>query len=97
MRSWRIGEKEFQYVKEILEGGFPGGSKVNFTGRLEAAFAAKFGCEYAITFTNGTATLHAALAAVGVRPGDEVIVPPLTMASTSLAVLHQGATPVFAD
>ena len=46
---------------------------------------------------NGTATLHSALAAAGVGPGDEVIVPPLTMASTSLAVLHQNAVPVFAD
>lgn len=96
-RSWRIGENEIRYVREALEGGFPGASKVSFVAKLESAFAEKFQCEYAITFTNGTATLHAALAAVGVKPGDEVIVPPLTMASTSLAVLHQGATPVFAD
>ena len=95
--SWRMAGNELRYVREVLEGGFPGSSSVNFTGRLETAFAQKFDCEYAITFNNGTATLHAALAAVGVTPGDEVIVPPLTMASTALAVLHQGATPVFAD
>jgi len=96
-KSWRISDKELQYVKQVLESGFPGSSSVDFTGKLESAFARKFNCEYAITFTNGTATLHAALAAAGVGPGHEVIVPPLTMASTSLAVLYQGAIPVFSD
>jgi perosamine synthetase len=96
-RSWRIGQKEFDYVAQVLESGFPGSADVNFTARLEAAFAERFGCKYAVSHANGTATLHSALAAVGVGPGDEVIVPPLTMASTSLAVLHQQAVPVFAD
>jgi perosamine synthetase len=96
-RSWRIRDNEFEYVRQVLEGGFPGAVRVNFTAKLEAAFAAKFDCQYAVSHTNGTATLHSALAAVGVKPGDEVIVPPLTMASTSLAVLHQHAIPVFAD
>ena len=96
-KSWRISDKELQYVKEVLESGFPGSSTVNFTDKLEAAFAKKFNCEYALTFTNGTATLHAALAAAGVGPDDEVIVPPLTMSATSLAVLFQDAKPVFAD
>jgi perosamine synthetase len=96
-QSWRINGKEFDYVSQVLESGFPGASSVNFTAKLEAAFAEKMACQYAISHANGTATLHSALAAVGVQRGDEVIVPPLTMASTSLAVLHQGAIPVFAD
>jgi perosamine synthetase len=96
-RSWRIGPKEYQYVAQLLDSGFPGSAHVHFTARLEAAFAQAFGCRYAISHANGAATLHSALAGVGVAPGDEVIVPPLTMASTSLAVLHQGAVPVFAD
>lgn len=96
-RSWRIGDNELDYLRQVLESGFPGASNVNFVAKLEAAFAEKFDCKYAISHTNGTATLHSALAAVGVKPGDEVIVPPLTMASTSLAVLHQHAVPVFAD
>ena len=96
-RSWRIGDREFAYVSQVLEGGFPGSSQVSFVAKLEAAFAEKFDCRYAISHANGTATLHGALAAVGVGPGDEVIVPPLTMAATSLAVLHQQAVPVFAD
>ena len=96
-QSWRISEKEFQYVRELLEGGFPGSSANNFIGRLEQAFADKFDSDYAVSFVNGTATLHAALFAVGVRPGDEVIVPPLTMSSTTFAVLQAGAVPVYAD
>ena len=50
------------------------------TSRLEKAFAEKFDQKYAICFVNGTATMHAALVAAGIGPGDEVIVPPLTMA-----------------
>jgi len=96
-RSWRIGDKEYGYLRQLLDSGFPGAAGVSFTAKLEAAFAEKFQCRYAISHANGTATLHSALAAAGVEPGDEVIVPPLTMASTSLAVLHQNAVPVFAD
>lgn len=96
--SWRVDQRERAYLEELLNAGFPDGScNADFVGRLERAFAERFGSRFAITFTNGTATLHAALVAAGVQPGDEVIVPPLTMASTSLAVLHAGATPVFAD
>ncbi len=97
MRSWRVGKNEEKYLLELLNSGYPGGNTANFTGRLEKAFAERFGTKYAISFCNGTATLHAALASLGVGPGDEVIVPPLTMSSTSLAVLHAGAKPVFAD
>ena len=95
--SWRMGELERRYLMEALDSGFPGTARTSFVARLENAFAKRFGVPYAISFANGTATLHAALAAAGAGPGDEVIVPPLTMASTSLAVLHAGATPVFAD
>ena len=97
MRSWRICGNEEKYLKELLDGGFPGKSEPGFTGKLEAAFAEKFGVKFAISFANGTATLHAALAALGIGPGDEVIVPPLTMSSTTLAVIQAGATPVYAD
>lgn len=96
-RSWRIGDNEYEYVRQLLDSGFPGAANISFLAKLEAAFAAKFDCQYAISHANGTATLHSALVAAGVSPGDEVIVPPLTMASTSLAVLHQHAVPVFAD
>lgn len=93
----RVGEKEKAYVLELLEGQFRSPYSVLMTSRLEKLFAEKFHVRYALCFSNGTATMHAALAAMGVGQGDEVIVPPLTMASTSVAVLHAQATPVFAD
>jgi len=67
------------------------------TTRLERKFAEVFQSNYAISFINGTATMHAALVAAGIGPGDEVIVPPLTMASTAWVVYQAQATPVFAD
>jgi perosamine synthetase len=65
--------------------------------QFEQAFAKYVGAKYAIACCNGTATLHTALVALGVKPGDRVAVPPLTMASTTLAVLHAGAVPRFVD
>ncbi len=97
MKSWRVDHRELDNLKLLLESGFPGSSPVSFTAKLEREFAEKIGTRFAITFVNGTATLHGALAAAGVGPGDEVIVPPLTMASTSYAVLYTGAKPVYAD
>lgn len=64
---------------------------------FEREFARYVGADYAIALVNGTATLHTALVALGVKPGDRVAVPPLTMSSTTIAVLHVGAVPVFHD
>ncbi|MDD2707768.1 MAG: DegT/DnrJ/EryC1/StrS family aminotransferase [Verrucomicrobiae bacterium] len=93
----RIGTDEFRYVEEVLASDFRGSAKPRMVEKLEKIFCEKFGVAYAISCNSGTSTLHSALCAGGVASGDEVIVPPLTMASTALAVLHQGAIPVFAD
>ena len=93
----RITELERTYVMEVLDSQFRTSAGSVMTKRLEAKFAQVFGVKYAISFINGTATMHAALSAAGVGPGDEVIVPPLTMASTAFAVLHANAVLVFAD
>ena len=93
----RITARERAYVHEVLDAQFHTSAGSMMSTRLERQFAEKFQSKYAISFINGTATMHAALVAAGVGPGDEVIVPPLTMASTSFAVLHAGAVPVFAD
>jgi perosamine synthetase len=93
----RISDLERKYVLEALDNEFATSKNSVFCSRLEKAFAHKFKSKYAISHANGTATMHSALVALGVKPGDEVIVPPLTMSSTSLAVLHNGGIPVFAD
>lgn len=93
----RVSERERAYVEEVLSSAFRSSSGSAMSTRFERAFADLVQADFAIAFVNGTATLHAALAAAGVGPGDEVIVPPLTMASTTLAVLQAGAVPVFAD
>ncbi|HUR87794.1 MAG TPA: DegT/DnrJ/EryC1/StrS family aminotransferase [Ramlibacter sp.] len=93
----RVFGNELKYVEEVLATEFRSSQGSMFMRRVEQAFAEKFGSPYAISFVNGTATMHAALEAKGIGPGDEVIVPPLTMSATSFAVLQTGATPIFAD
>lgn len=93
----RITQLERDYVNQVLDNAFATSLNSVFNNKLEAAFARCFHSKYAIGHCNGTETMHTALAALGVRPGDEVIVPALTMTSTSLAVLHNGSIPVFAD
>jgi dTDP-4-amino-4,6-dideoxygalactose transaminase len=64
---------------------------------FEARWASWIGAAHAVSCSSGTAALHTALLALGIQPGDEVIVPSHTFLSTSLAVLHAGAAPVFCD
>ena len=93
----RVYGNELKYLKEVLATEFRSSQGSVMTRRLEESFASRFGSKYAISFINGTATMHAALEAHGIQPGDEVIVPPLTMSATAFAVLQANATPVFAD
>ena len=65
--------------------------------QFETAFAAKTGAAEAVAVSNGTAALHAAMYALGIGPGDEVIVPAMTFAASANCVVYQGGTPVFAD
>ena len=66
-------------------------------GDFERAIAERVGAEYAVAVSNGTAALHAAMFAAKIKPGDEVIVPPLTFVATANCVRYQGGTVVFAD
>jgi len=65
--------------------------------RFEEAFAAVVGAAEAVAVSNGTAALHASMHALGIGPGDEVIVPAITFVASANCVVYQGATPVFAD
>jgi len=96
-QSRRVYGNELRYLTEVLETDFRSSKGAAMMNRLEESFAKRFGTEYAIAFVNGTATMHAALEARGIRAGDEVIVPPLTMSATTFAVLQANATPIFAD
>ncbi|MEI7803840.1 MAG: DegT/DnrJ/EryC1/StrS family aminotransferase [Hyphomicrobiales bacterium] len=95
--TWRFGDRELLYIREVLDSGFGSGTSGSMNNRFEAALAAKEGTKYAVTFNSGTSTLHAALDAVGVGYGDEVITAPLTVISNLDVILAQNAIPIFAD
>ena len=90
-----IDEDDIQAVVDVLR------SDWLTTGPMvlafEEALADKFGAKHAVAVSSGTAALHAAMYAIGVGPGDEVIVPAMTFAATANCVVFQGGTPVFAD
>ena len=93
----QFDEKAISAVTEVLRSG-----KVNYwTGKKGMEFEKKFaewqGSKYAISVATGTAALHVALSALGIGPGDEVIVPSYTFIATSFAVVQAGAIPRFAD
>jgi perosamine synthetase len=91
-----IGEREIAYVSDAVRSGWVS-SIGPYIERFEAEFARYVGVRHAIAVSNGTVALHLALHALGVRSGDEVIVPDLTFAATAHAVLHAGASPVLVD
>lgn len=93
----RIGDLEKKYVLDVLASGFRSSLGSVYMTKFEKEFSKKFQSQFSISHVNGTATLHSVLEAIGVSVMDEVIVPPLTMSATSLAVLHASATPVFVD
>ncbi|MEI6123836.1 MAG: DegT/DnrJ/EryC1/StrS family aminotransferase [Bacteroidota bacterium] len=93
----RTTDLEQTYLMQVLHDAFRASRKNHFNTLLEQACADKFNIAFAIAHANGTATMHTALAALGVQANDEVIVPALTMSSPAFAVLHNGSIPVFAD
>jgi len=90
-----ISEDDIQAVTDVLRSAWlTTGPKV---AEFEEALAAWVGAKYAVAFSSGTAALHGAAFAAGLKPGDEAITSPLTFAATANCVLYQGARPVFAD
>jgi dTDP-4-amino-4,6-dideoxygalactose transaminase len=85
---------ERDYVECLLGGGYIGGSPVEL---FETAWARYCGADHAVGVANGTSALQLALTALGIGPGDEVIVPANTFIASVAAVIHAGATPRFAD
>jgi perosamine synthetase len=91
-----ITEKEVNYVAEAARHGWYERS-YEYTTKFEEIFAARLGIRHAVSVPSGTAAIHLSLAALGIGPGDEVIVPELTWLSSATPVVHLGGTPVFAD
>ena len=93
----RFGAEELENLKEALEQNTLFYWKGNMTKRLCEKFARMYGVEYAVASSSGTASVHIALGAVGICPGDEVITTPITDMGTIVGIIYQNAIPVFAD
>lgn len=91
-----IGEEERQAVLACLESGWTS-SAGPLVDEFEAKLARYCGVSHAVACVNGTAALHIALYAAGVRPGDEVIVPAISFVATANAVIYNQAIPHFVD
>lgn len=101
-----IGEEEAAAVTRVIKSGklsnFYGSFGPQFLGgyeikAFEEAWQQKFGVKYAVSVNSATSGLFAAMGAIGIEPGDEVIVPPYTMSATAMAPLIYGGVPVFVD
>src|SRR5260370_17859694 len=91
-----ITEKEVSYVtRAVRDGWYDNAAK--YQGEFEQAFASFAGRRYGISLPSCTSGLHLALLALGIGPGDEVVVPDVTWIATSAPISYVGATPVFAD
>ena len=88
---------EMEYLRRVLNTEKWSSTSGTWCQELERSFAEKFECKYAVAMNSGTATLHAALEALGVGPGDEVISPALTVIMDTTATFHANAIPVYAD
>src|SRR3989338_5609887 len=84
------------YVEECLRTNWIS-SNGRFIKEFEKRFSSFCGVKHGVSCCNGTAALHLALAALGIGPGDEVIVPSFTMIASVNAILYTGAQPVFVD
>jgi perosamine synthetase len=92
----QLGGNEKKYVMDCLDSTWIS-SKGKYIAEFEREFASYTEIKYATTVSNGTVALHLALVALGIGPGDEVIVPTLTYIASVNAIRYTGATPVFVD
>jgi perosamine synthetase len=91
-----ITEKEIEYVNDAVANAWYGNANM-YHERFEKAFADYVGTKYAIALPTCTSALHLSLLALGIKRGDEVVVPDATWIATSAPISYVGATPVFAD
>jgi len=91
-----LGDKELEYVSEAVRTGWIS-SQGQYVAEFEELFSHYCGVRYGVAVTSGTAALHLALVVLGIGPGDEVIIPPLTHIACANMVTLTGAKPVLAD
>ncbi len=94
-----LGDEEIQLVLKVLRSGIlteKGGGGF-YVSQFEQEFARFIGTKYAVALSSGTASLHAALMAIGLRPGDEVLIPSFSFVAVTEAVVLAGGKPVFVD
>ncbi len=99
-------QREISAITKLIRrgplSGFVGVADRRFLGGVEVRafekkFAEKFKVKYAVSFNSATTALHGAIVALGIGPGDEVIVSPYTMSASATSILANGAVPIFAD
>ena len=96
--SWPVwGEEEIEALAQVCRSGAWGSTAGNQVVEFEEIFAAYQHARFCVCCVNGTAALAIALRAIGIMPGDEVIVPPYTFIATASACVMVGAIPVFVD
>ena len=88
---------ELAYINKVLNSESWSSTEGSWTGKLEKEFAKKMLAKHGVAFNSGTSTLHAALEAVGVQAGDEVISPAFTVIMNTTSTIHANAVPVYAD
>jgi len=91
-----LGERELEYVNECVRTGWVS-SAGRFIEEFEQKWAAYCGRKHGVAVSNGTAALQVAVATLGLRPGDEVIMPTFTIISCALAVVYAGGVPLLVD
>jgi perosamine synthetase len=91
-----LGGKELEYIDDCIKTNWIS-SRGKYVEEFEKRFSNYCGCKFGVTTTSGTTSLHLALASIGLKEGDEVIVPAFTMISSVLPVVYCRAKPVLVD
>ena len=88
---------EIDYLKKVLNAESWSATGGSWANKLESEFAELHGVRFAVAMNSGTSTLHSALLALGVGPGDEVLTPALTVIMDTTSILHANAVPKYVD
>ncbi len=93
----QMGDEEIAVLTEVIHSGRLGRQTGSQAKALEQEFAARYGVQYAVAVSSGSAAVHTAIATINPEPGDEIITTPCSDFGTVLGILFQNAIPVFAD